>query len=98
MTKNSLNDLNDHLFAALERLGEEGISAETIETESKRATAIVDVADQIIEGQKLKITAAKLFAEHGERVLPMLPRIGPPASGAKAAEAIEHDKGEDKAE
>lgn len=74
--KNTMTDLHNHLFAQLERLGEEGISADRIEAEVKRAAAMVDVADQIIEGQKLNLTAAKLYAEHGDKIMPMLPRVG----------------------
>ena len=74
--KNRLSDLNDHLFAQLERLSEEGITPEKIEQEAKRAEAIVAVADRIVGNADLQLKAAKLFAEHGQGVLPMLPRIG----------------------
>ena len=42
--KNKLGDLNNHLFAALERLSDEDMTAEQIEQEAKRASAIVAVA------------------------------------------------------
>lgn len=74
--KNKLSDLNDHLFAQLERLRDEGMTPEQIATEVKRAGAIVDLADQITEASKLRLLAARLYAEHGEKVLPMLPMIG----------------------
>lgn len=74
--KNKLGDLNNHLFAALERLNDEELSAEKIEAEAKRAEAIVSVADQIISNADLQLKAAKLFAEHGQAILPMLPQIG----------------------
>ena len=35
--KNKLSDLNDHLFAQIERLGDEDLSDEQIEKEAKRA-------------------------------------------------------------
>ena len=76
MTKNRLSDLKDHLFAQLERLANEDLSPEQIEVEVKRADAIVAVADQITEGAKLQLNAAKLFAEHGQGVVPYLPQIG----------------------
>lgn len=76
MTKNRLSDLTDHLFAQLERLGEEDLDGETLEHEVKRAEAIVAVADQIVGNADLQLKAAKLFAEHGQAVLPMLPQIG----------------------
>lgn len=74
--KNKLTDLNNHLFAQLERLADEDMSAEQIEQEVKRSEAIVSVADQITGNAELQLKAAKLFAEHGAGVLPMLPQIG----------------------
>lgn len=74
--KNKLTDLNNHLFAQLERLADEGLSPERLEGEVKRAQAIVSVADKITSNATLQLQAAKLFAEHGAQVLPMLPQIG----------------------
>ena len=74
--KNKLSDLNDHLFAQLERLGEEGISAEQIDDEVKRAEAIVAVADQVIGNASLQLKAAQLFGQYGSDVVPHLPKIG----------------------
>lgn len=65
--KNKLPDLNNHLFAQLERLSEEDLSVEQIEAEVKRADAIVDVSDQIVSGMRLQLDAAKLVAMHGDR-------------------------------
>ena len=76
MTKNRLTDLNDHLFAQLERLGDENLSGEQIEAEAKRADAIVALADQVTKNADTMLKAARLFADHGERVLPLLPQIG----------------------
>lgn len=73
---NKLSDLNNHLFAQLQRLGESNLSAEKIETEVKRTTAIVQVADQITATADLQLRAARLYAEHGAQILPMLPQIG----------------------
>lgn len=74
--KNKLSDLNNHLFAALERLGAEDMTPDQIESEVKRAEAIVSVADQITENSKVQLSAAKLFAEYGGQVLAHLPMIG----------------------
>ena len=76
MTKNRLSDLNDHLFAQLERLSDEGLDADGIDREVRRAGALGEVADQITENAALQLRAAKLYAEHGQQVLPMLPQIG----------------------
>lgn len=74
MTK--LSTLDDHLFAALDRLAAGGLSGDALTAEVQRAGAIVDVADQLIASNRTKIEAAKLFAAHGHQVLPMLPQIG----------------------
>lgn len=74
--KNTLHDLNNHLFAQLERLSDEAITPEQLEAEVKRAEAIVSVADQITENAELQLRAARLYAEHGQGVLHMLPQIG----------------------
>ncbi|QFT47836.1 hypothetical protein FIU97_14735 [Roseivivax sp. THAF40] len=76
MTKNKLTDLNDHLFSQIERLADEDMSPEQIEAEVKRAAAIVSVSDQIVDNQRLRLSAAKLYAEHGDKVVPHLPAIG----------------------
>ena len=63
--KNKLSDLNDHLFAQLERLSDESLTAEQIDREAKRGEAIVAVADQILRHASLQVTAAKIIADHG---------------------------------
>lgn len=65
--KNKITDLNNHLFAQLERLSEEGLSAEQIDMEVKRADAIVGVAEQIAKAADLQLKAATLVANHGDR-------------------------------
>lgn len=70
--KNKLQDLNDHLFAQLERLSEEDLTAEQIEQESKRGEAIVNVAEQIIRNADLTFKAATFVAQHGDRYRPAL--------------------------
>ncbi len=74
--KNKLGDLNNHLFAQLERMAVEDMTAEQIEQEAKRAEAIVSVSDQIVKNAELQLKAAKLFADHGSGVVPYLPQIG----------------------
>lgn len=70
--KNKLSDLNDHLFAQLERLSEEGLSAEQIEQETKRSEAMVSVSEQIIRNADLTFKAATFVAQHGDRYRPAL--------------------------
>ena len=74
--KNKLGDLTNHLFSQLERMSEEDMTPERIEQEARRSQSIVSVADQIIKNADLQLKAAKLFAEHGDHILPHLPQIG----------------------
>lgn len=75
---NRLSDLNSHLFNQLDRLSGD-LTPEQIEQEVARTEAIVQIADQITDNAKVMLGAAKLYAEHGQHVLPMLPQIGAPA-------------------
>lgn len=73
--KNKLTDLNDHLFAQIERLSDETLTSEQIDNETKRGTVIVAVADQIIRNASLQIQAAKIVSDHGSDPVPYLPQI-----------------------
>lgn len=78
--KNKLTDLNDHLFAQLERLADEDLTGEKLEREIKRGEAIAKVADQVVRGASLQLQAAKLISDHGFDPTPHLPEvIGKPA-------------------
>lgn len=74
--KNKLSDLNNHLFAQIERLGDEDLDSEQIEKEAKRGEAIVAVADQIIRNADLQFKAANLLANHGYHFEGHLASIG----------------------
>ena len=63
--KNKLPDLNNHLFAQLERLGDEDLNPDEIKREAMRAQAIVAVSSQIIKGVSLQLKAAELMSEVG---------------------------------
>lgn len=63
--KNKLTDLNDHLFAEIERLGDEELTEEGLQTEVSRAKAISDVAGKIIDNAKLALEATRLQVEYG---------------------------------
>lgn len=70
MARNKIADLNDHLFAQLERLNDETIKPEKMELEVKKAMAISKVASQIISSNKLVLDAAKLMGDDRVRSLP----------------------------
>lgn len=92
MSRNKLNDLNDHLFAQLERLGDEDMSPDQIEQEVKRADAIVKVSGQITGIAAQRLSAARLFAEHGSAILPMLPQVGE-SPNTSSPKQIDEDEG-----
>lgn len=73
--KNKLSDLNDHLFAQLERLSDENLTPEQIDQETKRGGAIVAVADQIVRNAGIQLAVAKLVSDHGGDPAPHLPQI-----------------------
>ena len=62
--KNSLGDLNNHLFAQLERLGDEELKGEELVEEIDRAKAITQVSTQIIANGKLVLDALKAKDEY----------------------------------
>jgi hypothetical protein len=57
--KNKLMDLNNHLFAQLERLSDEDITRDGLDTEINRTRAICLVSTQIIENAGLALRAYK---------------------------------------
>ena len=63
--KNKVEDLTNHLFAQLERLGYEEISKEQLDIEIQRSKAIVDIGDKIIVSHKNSIEAMKIIAKFG---------------------------------
>lgn len=55
--KNKISDLNDHLFAQLERLSDEDLKGEALAEEINRADAVNNVASQIIAVGSLTLKA-----------------------------------------
>ena len=72
--QNKLSDLNNHLFAQLERLGDEDLTGDNLLEEISRARAITDVSGQIIQNASLalKVCIAASDTVRAERLPPML--------------------------
>jgi ribosomal protein L17 len=58
--RNTLGDLNNHLFAQLERLSDEELTGEKLTEEINRAKAVTSVASQIIANGSLVLEARRL--------------------------------------
>ena len=73
--KNKLTDLNDHLFAQLERLNDEDLSDDQLNKEIQRSKALTDVAKPIIANAQLILDAQKHLDEYGRRDKITIPEI-----------------------
>lgn len=62
--KNKLTDLNDHLFAQLERLGDESINEKDLAKETNRTKAIVEISKVAINNARLVLDAEKFVTEY----------------------------------
>ena len=62
--RNTLGDLNLHLFAQLERLSDEDITGEKLQEEINRSRAISSVAKEIIANADLVLQAKKFSNEY----------------------------------
>ena len=63
--KNTLGDLNNHLFAQLEKLGDEDLNGEELEAEIRRSEAMAKVSEQIIRTGELQFKAMQHMDEYG---------------------------------
>lgn len=70
--KNKLSDLNNHLFAELERLSDEDLKEEKLLDEIERAKAITSVASQIINNANLALKAEQ-FKDQRNNINKQLP-------------------------
>lgn len=66
--KNKLIDLNDHLFAQLERLGDESMDQEQLKVEIERSKAIASISNQVVSNASLALQAQKFKTEYGNNV------------------------------
>lgn len=63
--KNKVTDLNNHLFAQLERLGEEDLTADQLQIEINRSNAITKIASTIVDSNRVTVEAMKIMEKAG---------------------------------
>ncbi|MCW8829975.1 MAG: hypothetical protein OQK32_00460 [Gammaproteobacteria bacterium] len=61
---NQLIDLNNHLFAQIERLGDESLKGEDLTAELKRAKGISHIAKDVVSNARLVLDAEVAKAEY----------------------------------
>lgn len=69
--KNSLSDLNTHLFGMLETINDPEIKGEKLQEELQRAKGVTLVANAIINNGKLALDALKLSSEQSISKVPL---------------------------
>lgn len=72
MAKNKIEDLRNHLFAQLERLGEEDMKPEKLSNEVSRATAMAQIGNVIVNSAKAEMQFIKLTKSKGTGFVPDL--------------------------
>lgn len=63
MKKNRLTDLNDHLFAQMERLSDEDLKGEELKEELNRADSMAKIAGQIIQNNNTILKTFRIADE-----------------------------------
>ncbi|OTO02218.1 hypothetical protein [Enterococcus sp. 5B3_DIV0040] len=76
MPRNTLADLNNHLFEQLERLNDEELQGEELEREIKRSQSISAISDKIIDNANLQLKAVKVAQEYGVALKELPENIG----------------------
>ena len=73
---NTLTDLNNYLFEAIERLQDDSLDDTQLEKEIKRSEAVQKVAKTIIDNGTLALQAKKHLDEYGQGDMVELPMLG----------------------
>lgn len=76
--KNKIEDLRNHLFAQLERLGDDEAMKNPIkrEAEIQKAKAIQGIAQTIVNSAKVEVEAMKVIGGKGSGFIPDSKQIG----------------------
>ena len=70
--RNTLGDLNNHLFMQLERLNDEDLKGDKLTDEIERSKAVTNVAKEIIANANIVLQARKYATEYLSEVPKML--------------------------
>lgn len=70
--KNKLIDLNNHLFAQLERLNDEELKGDQLREEIDRSKAVTGVSKEIVANARLALDAEQLKQEYGLKKAPAM--------------------------
>ena len=65
--KNGIEDLRNHLFAQLERLGDESLDGEELDKELARAKGVKSIADTLISTAKAETQRLQVIGDTGLR-------------------------------
>ena len=63
--KNTLSDLNNYLFEALERLQDDSLTDEQLQREISRSKAVTTVAETVIHNGELALKTMQHLNEYG---------------------------------
>lgn len=70
--RNTLGDLNNHLFAQLERLSDEELQGDKLKEELQRSKAIEGIAREIISNANIVLQAKKHTTEYMSENMPKM--------------------------
>lgn len=73
--KNTLLDLNNHLFAQMERLSDEDISPTQLQKEIERSKSISMIARDITDNAELVLNAQKFISDAGQITKQKMPKM-----------------------
>lgn len=74
--KNTLTDLNNYLFEAIERLNDDSLDPDELDKEIKRSEAVTNVANTIIANGEMAIRAQKVMYDYGRGEKVEIPLLG----------------------